>query len=86
MQICVAVIFCKLSQYVFTLYSGAHPVHRRFVFSADMLSSMMAILPPEKFRPHLAAVERTLLWAETHEKTDVVQQSAASRGHLWRSR
>ena len=40
MQICVAVIFCKLSQYVFTLYSGAHPVHRRFVFSADMLSSM----------------------------------------------
>ena len=60
-----------------TLYSGTHPADRRFVFSPDMLSSMMAILPPEKFRPHLEAVERTLLWAETHEKTDVVQQSPA---------
>mgnify|MGYP004182688359 CR=1 FL=1 len=45
-----------------------------FTFAPDMLGSLLKILPPDAFRPHLAGLERTLAWVESHQISDVVPQ------------
>ena len=45
-----------------------------FVFAPDMIGSLLKILPPEYFRPHIAGLERMLAWIESHRKVDVIAQ------------
>lgn len=43
-----------------------------FVFPVNTVGSLLCALPAEYFRPHLAALERTLSWIETHQSREMV--------------
>ena len=43
-----------------------------FVFSVNTVGSLLCQLPPEDFRPHLGALERTLSWIENHQTVEVI--------------
>lgn len=43
-----------------------------FVFSVNTVGSLLCALPAEAFRPHLAALERTLEWIENHQRLEIV--------------
>ena len=43
-----------------------------FVFSVNTVGSLLCQLPAEDFRPHLAALERTLSWIENHQTVEIV--------------
>ena len=43
-----------------------------FVFSVNTVGSLLCLLSPEDFRPHLAALERTLSWIENHQVVEVI--------------
>jgi len=49
-----------------------------FVFAPDMLGHLLKVLPAPFFRPHLAGLERTLAWVESHRKVDVVSEACES--------
>jgi hypothetical protein len=43
-----------------------------FVFPVNTVGSLLCCLEAEDFRPHLAALERTLDWIESHQTTQVI--------------
>ncbi|CAB9501091.1 metalloprotease FTSH [Seminavis robusta] len=43
-----------------------------FVFSVNTVGSLLCLLSPEDFRPHLGALERTLSWIENHQMVEVI--------------
>ena len=43
-----------------------------FVFPVNTVGSLLCALPAEYFRPHLAALENTLSWIETHPTREMV--------------
>mmetsp|Transcript_48500 Transcript_48500/g.56687 ORF Transcript_48500/g.56687 Transcript_48500/m.56687 type:complete len:789 (-) Transcript_48500:253-2619(-) len=47
-------------------------VGNAFVFAVDTLGSLMEALPAEDFRPHMDALQKTLLWIETHLTADII--------------
>jgi len=47
-------------------------VGNAFVFALDTLGSLLEILEPEDFRPHLIKMEKTLEWIEIHQMVEVI--------------
>jgi len=43
-----------------------------FVFPVNTVGSLLCALPAESFRPHLAEMERTLEWIESHQSVEIV--------------
>ncbi|CAJ1963480.1 unnamed protein product [Cylindrotheca closterium] len=43
-----------------------------FVFPVNIVGSLLQMLPAEAFRPHLAALDRTLQWIESHQRFETV--------------
>ena len=54
-----------------------------FCFSPDMLASMVEILPPDLFRPHLGSISAHVTWLEEHVVEEALASGAMLRG--WRS-
>ena len=54
-----------------------------FCVSPDMLASMVEILPPDLFRPHLGSISAHVTWLEEHVVEEALASGAMLRG--WRS-
>ena len=54
-----------------------------FCFSPDMLASMIEILSPDLFRPHLGSISAHVTWLEEHVLEEALASGAMLRG--WRS-
>jgi len=58
-------------------------VGNAFCFSPDMLASMIEILSPDLFRPHLGSISAHVTWLEEHVLEEALASGAMLRG--WRS-
>ena len=58
-------------------------VGNAFCFSPDMLASMVEILSPDLFRPHLGSISAHVTWLEEHVLEEALASGAMLRG--WRS-
>ena len=58
-------------------------VGNAFCFSPDMLASMVEILSPDHFRPHLGSISAHVTWLEEHVLEEALASGAMLRG--WRS-
>jgi len=47
-------------------------VGNAFVFVVDTVASLLDSIPAESFRPHLAKLEKLLVWFETHEGVETI--------------
>lgn len=47
-------------------------VGNAFVFATDTVGSLLERLPAEDFRPHLASLQKTLSWIESHQSVEVI--------------
>ena len=59
------------------IYKSFAAVKRRdmsnaFVFSVNTVGSLLCMLPAEAFRPHLAALDKTLSWIESHQRYETI--------------
>lgn len=43
-----------------------------FIFPVNIVGSLLCMLPAEAFRPHLAALDRTLQWIEGHQRVETI--------------
>jgi len=70
-------------QPIFTTRGRGNDVGNAFVFSPDLLASLIETLPPEAMRPHLGAVASHTAWLASH----VVEELLPTGGRLmgWRS-
>ena len=58
-------------------------VGNAFVFTPDLLASLLEVLPAKYFRPHLAKVRGHVAWLEEHVVSEVLPSGAKLNG--WRS-
>ena len=58
-------------------------VGNAFCFSPDMLASMVEVLSPDLFRPHLGSISAHVTWLEEHVLEEALASGANLRG--WRS-
>ena len=47
-------------------------VGNAFVFAADTVGSLLAVLPAEEFRPHLDGLQKLVCWAEEHSAVEII--------------
>lgn len=80
-------IFGKISgglwppgQPIFQSRGGGNNVGNAFVFSPDMLASLLEVLPSRAFLPHLAEIESHLSWLEDHVLNEVNFRDVTCRG------
>ena len=61
-------------QPIYKPYGKGRHVENAFVYPINTVGSLLCALPAEFFRPHLAALERTLTWIETHQTSEMVRR------------
>lgn len=59
-------------QPIYKHQSGKESWGNAFVFNVNTVGSLLCMLPPEDFRPHLLKLERTLQWIESHQSMEMV--------------
>lgn len=47
-------------------------VGNAFIFAVDTLSTLLASLPAEEFRPHVSQLRKTLEWIEFHQSIEII--------------
>ena len=62
---------------------AGNDVGNAFVFTPDLLASLLEVLPASYFRPHLAKINDHVSWLEEHVVTEVLPSGVTLNG--WRS-
>jgi len=70
-------------QPIFTTRGSGNNVGNAFVFSPDLLASLVETMPAEALRPHLPRVAAHMHWLETHIREEMLPTGQMLRG--WRS-
>mmetsp|Transcript_25229 Transcript_25229/g.55085 ORF Transcript_25229/g.55085 Transcript_25229/m.55085 type:complete len:576 (+) Transcript_25229:103-1830(+) len=72
-------------QPIYKTFSGGkgRSMGNAFVFPVNTVGSLLCALPAEEFRPHLAALERTLQWIEDHQTTEMITTSCDVDGNCY---
>lgn len=70
-------------QPIFLSRGAGNNVGNAYVFSPDLLASLLEVLPAHSFRPHLEALGAHVNWLESHVVEEVQMGGALLRG--WRS-
>jgi len=86
----VAAVFSEMrdglwppGQPIFKSRGGGNDVGNAFVFTPDMLASLIEVLPPAVFRRHLGSIAAHLAWLEEHVIEEIQIDGQLLRG--WRS-
>ena len=73
----------EAGQPIFITRSTGADVGNAFVFSPDLLASLIEVMPASAFLPHLPSISAHLAWLEDHVIEEVLPSGALLRG--WRS-